>query len=241
MGKYKKPPVDEAIFDIRVHGASALCKETFQSFLNEAQNYQSGGDICHINIDAQTAQKKEHIIGYKGTRLENSRPSHMVHFMQMGMGSITLKPYHGWDDSYAEAMRLFQLYCRHMKPQAIARVATRFVNRFQFQNTIDPSDYFDLFDQHQPQKKGFLQQMSYQTQHLHEQTLVRTIFDLNINQSTNKTHVILDIDVFLDNLSMTIDNDTSNAGLKALFEKIRNAKNKVFETAITDKLRETFL
>ena len=63
------------------------------------------------------------------------------------------------------------------------------------------------------------------------------IFDGNVNQNNHNVNIIFDIDVFADNLGLSLKDTDS---LENLFHKIRAIKNNIFERSITDKTKRLF-
>ena len=172
----------------------------------------------------------------------------MVNFMQQGFGLVRLQPYCGWDECYEQFVKMFQLYKKYMTPKIVTRLATRFVNRFHFDHDIDLAEYFNTMvqspsrAQHQIPSAvpNQMHQMSYRMLQSHHQALSHTVFDVQTDSNTNNMHIVLDVDVFLENLAIPLDGDRGGAQMGEVFKKIRGLKNELFEATVTDKLRSTF-
>ena len=65
----------------------------------------------------------------------------------------------------------------------------------------------------------------------------RIVFEGKVNQSDQRANIIFDINVFADNLGLSLK-DIDN--LETLFCKMRDIKNNIFEKSITDKTRSLF-
>ena len=229
--KYTNPPIKEAVFDWQIRGDS-FNESLFNEFLKKSEKYTPHGNLQNVNIDAKTLTQNIDIVGYKGISQDQKQ---IILFKKYGFSFSRLEIYNGWEENYKEALRLWNIYCEVMKPQAITRVATRFVNRFQIPNIFsEASMYFNTYIQYDRNISPAWNQMSYRLLLLHDNGIKsHTVFDNNINPSIQNVDVILDIDVFSDS---SLQADTS--GLENIFNQLRQIKNEIFEKSITDEIRK---
>lgn len=229
--KYTKPLIKEAVFDWQIRGDS-FNESLFDEFLKRSGNYTSHGNLQNINIDANTMAQNIDIVGYKGISPDKKQ---IILFKKYGFSFSRLEVYNGWEKNYKEALRLWNIYCEIMNPQAITRVATRFINRFQIPGIFTKASvYFNTHIQYDNNISPAWNQMSYRLLLSHDNGIKsHIVFDNNVNQSIQSVDVVLDIDVFSDSSLK------ANASvLENIFSQLRKIKNEIFEKSITDKIRE---
>ena len=229
--KYTNPAIEEAIFDIRTRSGKALDEQLFNSFLKEFTDYSPQEPLRNINIDTKNMTQQAEITGYRGVSQDQK---HIIQFRKDGLSFIRLKPYNGWDENYKEALRLWAKYCEIMEPVAITRIATRFINNFQIQDT-KLEEYFSTYIQNYNNISPVWNQMSYRLLMSHNNVKSHIVFDSNIDQNTQGVNIVFDIDVFSDGLALSCK-DTPALG--NIFTQLREVKNTIFEKSITDKMRE---
>ena len=233
--KYNNPAIEEALFDLKIRGDQSCNEESFDKFLKKLTGYSKHIPLRNINIDTKTMTQKAEIIGY---RCISEDEKHIVQFRQDGFGFSRLKPYNSWNESYKEALELWKKYCEIIKPTAITRVATRFINDFRFSHIItNPAEYFNTHIQYDHNILPVWNQLSYRLLMSHRNNGIKSliIFDSNVNQPTQNVSIIFDIEVFSDNLALEY---TSQSALENIFSQLRVIKNTIFEKSITDKIRE---
>ena len=124
-----------------------------------------------------------------------------------------------------------------MKPEAITRVAARFINNFQIPHIFTkPEEYFNIYIQYDNSILPAWNQMSYRLLMSHSNGIKsHIIFDSSINQSNQNVNIVFDIDVFSDSLVLL---HTDTLALENIFNQLREVKNTIFEKSITNKVRE---
>lgn len=232
--KYKNPPIEEAVFDLQILKGVSFDKNLFDTFLGKSENYTFHGNLQNINIDAKTMSQKIDTFGYRAISKDKKQ---IVQFKKSGFSFNRLRVYNGWEKNYKEALRLWNIYCEIMKPQAITRVATRFINRFQIPDIFtEVSTYFKTYIQYNKDISPAWNQMSYRLLLSHNNGIKSHIVldnKVNTNPTDQTVDVVFDIDVFSDSLSTKIDNSV----LENTFNQLREVKNKIFEESITDEIR----
>jgi uncharacterized protein (TIGR04255 family) len=135
-----KAPIVEGLIDIRVKPAdgfepvgllaiSDLIKEQYPSS-KEALRLQASLQFKEGQSPEQSLVTEK--VGYRYDSIDGK------HVLQVQHGGFTvsrLKPYDTWESLLAETKRLWTLYVAIAKPQAITRVATRFINRIELSVT----------------------------------------------------------------------------------------------------------
>ena len=51
---YRRPPIEEAVFDLKIRGSNSFNEDLFKEFLRRNQNYAFQGKVQNVNIDTQT-------------------------------------------------------------------------------------------------------------------------------------------------------------------------------------------
>ena len=109
-----------------------------------------------------------------------------------------------------------------MNPQAITRVATRFINRFQIPDIFTKASmYFNTHIQYNKDISPAWNQMSYRLLLSHDNGIKsHIIFDNSVNQGIQNVDVVFDIDVFSDTLLQT-----NTLALENIFNQLRKLNN----------------
>ena len=233
--KYTNPPIKEAVFDFQVRGGNPFSQEAYQQFLNKSAGYTVAGKVQDINVSAEPEPiAKAELTGYRCAKEENTQ---IAQFKKTGFSFSRLTPYIGWDKSYEEVMRLWQIYCDIREPQTITRLAVRFINQFQISDIFtDPSKYFKGYVQYDKDISPIWNQISYKLLLSHNQGIKSCIIsDALVNPHNSSVNVLLDIDVFSDGLALPAKEISR---VENIFKALREIKNTVFEKSITDKTRE---
>lgn len=131
----KNPPITEAIIDIRVDLPSDITADTLsalahsyrQDFPDIRERRQIKGELKMGPGTAAEARTQD--LGVDGFFLRSTDKLNIVQFRMDGMTINRLAPYQGWGALLASAQKSFAAYSAAMKPLAIKRVATRFINR----------------------------------------------------------------------------------------------------------------
>lgn len=230
--QYSKPPIKEAIFDLQTRHEKVFNQELFKTFLKEAPEYSNYEPLRNININAEEMTKQVEIIGYRCISKDKKQ---IVQFKKTGFSFIRLEVYDGWDKNYKETLKLFKKYCETVKLTAITRVGLRFINKFKIPIFTKPEEYFKNYIQYDKSISSVWNQMSHRMLLSHNTIKSHIIFDSVVNNPNQVVDVLLDIDVFSDNLGVS---PSEASILENTFNQLREIKNDIFEKSITDKIRE---
>lgn len=239
---YPNAPITEAVLDIRVTprdgldaselGAmTALLRDTYPQ---SEDQYELQGQV---QLPAPTAapnwaSKKMGIVGRGSARTYQAQVQ--------GVSVSKLKPYSKWSEFKAEAQRVWRIYKGVAKPLTIQRLATRYINRIDIPHQGRPiklENYFQAYiemsdDLDQPMSNFFFQ--------VH---IPQKDFDglcvLNVGglppSAAGVASILLDIDIF--KLGAVPQTDEE---MWSFFDILRERKNRIFESCITDRCRELF-
>lgn len=240
----KKAPISEAVIDLRV----AL---TTVADVNEIARYVRVNEPAYSrkkdlwlyegrlefkpDEDPITSQRKEH----RGLRFETEDEKYVVQFRRDGFTFSRLAPYTNWETVFAEARRLWGRYVEVMSPEAVTRVAVRFINRLSLPLPLSLQEYLmcapTVPDDVPGVASGFVTQITL----LHEETGISMRITQKSEKSLEpgKTAILLDNDVFkVDEDGFGTDIDT----LAGTFEQMRDLKNTIFFNSITEKTAEIY-
>jgi uncharacterized protein (TIGR04255 family) len=241
--KYQNPAIIEAIIDIRV----------------EARREPSLKELERIwgKVKDRYGQKKPRISGQFEFGLGEvagvpkasaSSAAQQIGFdfkssgewlFQVTTGGCTfnqLGNYTGWDRFFAEAQELWPKYAKEVKVKRFTRLAVRYINRFDILAArVELKDYFRTGPEVSPDLPqdlaGFFMQTllplpQYESQVIINQTIAPPA-------KPGCTSVVLDLD-----LACTENLGETEEQMWAVFGRLREAKNNVFEACITDRIRE---
>lgn len=249
METYPRAPISEAVLDIQVRTSTPLVQEVFVNLaasLSLEYPQSSVMNLSHVLVNVAQAPAESaapsvsHSITVSGLRLLRPENDRVLMIQPRVMTFSHLPPYTNWETFQAEGRRLWESYVSFVNPEAVTRVALRYINRIDIpRTTFETSDYFQLFleiPKSIPQDLSafFLQLQMPQTDLSQDMTAVINFTPTGPRAPEHQT-MVLDIDVFV-----TRELSTSVNELFDLFDIIRKRKNKIFEACITDKTRELF-
>ena len=245
--RFPNAPITEALLDIRVKlpAQTDLAKlATFHDAIK--QKYPSKHERMawrgHIEIQASpVAQVSQSAAGgpdgYSFTSIDGRQ---VVQARLDGFTFSRLKPYDKWEALRDEARELWQHYVRITSPEAVTRVALRYINRIEIPLPIrDFKDYIlttpeiapDL-----PQGLGsFFMRLVIPDPKAQAVAIVTETVE-PIDESSNRLPLIFDIDVF----RMAAFN-VQDKSLWETLEQLHDLKNDIFFKSITPKAKELFL
>lgn len=239
--RYKKPPITEAIIDLRVElppdfSISGLkeAHEGQEATYPTIQERHAAFGQMQIGPQVSATASSQHI-GY----LFRSGDSKQIYQARLdGFTMSRLAPYESWNALRDEARRLWDIYRTVTKPAKVTRLALRYINRIDIPIPHqDFKDYLRTVPEVSPDLpqglSGYFMQLTIPLEDIKSLALINeTIIE---PASQNAVSVVLDIDIF-----RTADLPTDEEGIWAFFEELRARKNQVFEACITDRARELF-
>lgn len=238
---YKKPPITEAIIDLRVE----LPPEVG---LAELKNAHSGEEAAYPTIEPRHVAFGQMQIG---PQVSASAGSQQIGYLFCsgdrkqiyqarldGFAMSRLAPYESWNALRNEARRLWEVYRSVANPSKLTRLAVRYINRINIPLPLsDFKDYLrtvpEVSADLPQQLAGYFMQLVIPQEDIKSLALINeTIIEPT---SQNVVSVVLDIDIF-----RTTDIPSNEKDIWACFEELRLRKNEVFEACITPKARELF-
>jgi uncharacterized protein (TIGR04255 family) len=237
--KYSNSPIVEAVFDIQVQGLEGLTQEDiekihFQFEKKYPQKKKTLNILGNIEVKNGIEISNETQTKFKGLIFSNKKNDRQVQFRIDGFTLNFLSPYSEWDDFYSEALSLWEIYYRNLKPNKINRIALRYINKI---NIPLPFDSFQEYITNMPPipksmpqlYNGFFMQIQVPCQDNNYSAVITETIE---TPTEIMVPFILDIDVFKE-----INNDFEFND----FNYMRSMKNLIFEDFITDKTRKLFI
>lgn len=238
----KNAPIVEALIDFRVRTPEGFDVKSLLALhepmqdrfpvRKEARRFQSEFQISEDEGAAHSS--KVRFVGY---RFETADASKVWQVQDEGFTLSHLKPYDRWETLVAEAKELWKLYADVVKPLAITRVATRFINRIELPaEGLDFDDYLTVPPRIPPAlPQMFVEFVSRVV--VPEPTLDALIVIAQalepMNPMTNTLPVLIDIDAFKE-AAFDINGDEH----WEVLSQLRTLKNDAFFSSITTKTVE---
>lgn len=239
--KLAKPPITEALVDIRVTGK--VGPEAFEPLTAQLRDrypivepHEKGEATFRFEAGKFSADARG--LGLQGYFLRSAQKDRLAQFRVDGFTFNVLGGYSSADDMLAEALPLWGLYREAARPQAVVRVAMRYINTLSL--PWAEGDDFARFLRAGPSVPGELpQQVSeFLTRfavHFAESKVVGIVTQrMGFPEEPGTTRVVIDVDVFRE-----VDLEPS-ADLDAVFAELRRNKNDIFFSLITEDAVELF-
>ena len=238
-------PITEAIIDFRVKLPSEFKVEAFLELKNTIGDRFPKVEerkLFSSQFGFKKGKPQPPSAEYHGVQGFFFRPEDDKKVAQFRIDGFTyslLKPYTHWEEMFGEARELWEMYRGIAQPEAVTRLAVRYVNHINIPLPIDDlSDYFTA-----PPKipdnipgiiSGFLSKVVVYDQEMDVATNIVQALEKSIKPDKHIT-VVLDIDSF-----KTGDFNVSNDKIWETFANLHNKKNQMFFSSITDETARLF-
>lgn len=243
---YARPPITEAVIAItfdELIGAADLA-DVQTKFAQHYPNAQRvAGLNVHVNIEvgpdnrqhARTAVDEQ-----PGYRRATADLTEILVMMPPCFIVSQLAPYPGWDAFIERFSRDWRVWKRHMHHRSIKQIGVRYINRLDIPTSgLDfvPIDDFLNVSPRMPDMLGPVSAFGAQAR--------VDLPDIGCNLALNSGAIPSPM---LETASFLIDLDITTAGtppqsdedIHALLDRVRGAKNAIFEACITDQARALF-
>lgn len=242
---YGRAPITEAVIDLRVEAHSVALEGITALATDLRQQFPTQSPIVHGQFSVALSQGDEKGIRLKrdgdkevGIRLTNKDSARVLQITKSGFTYSHLPPYSSWAKFSSEATVLWKKYVEAARPSKVVRCALRFINKIDMEgSTVEPSDYFHLYP-HIPSDissdmTGMFMQLRMPQDDIDAEAIINsTLVD---SGRENVISVLLDFDVF-----QSRERDPSDPGLWEALEKIRQRKNMLFNSCLTDRAKEQY-
>lgn len=236
---YKNAPIREAVLDIKVIGLNDRTFEDFNQLFETIKNqYPNKRRIntlqgSFVIKDNNTKTDEEIVSGFHGVIFSSEKQNRQVQFRKDGFTYNFLSPYTNWNDLKGESQKLWELFLNKFPEIKVERMALRYINRVVIPRPFDHIE--DFITNVPPIPKGlpqiyntFFSQIEIPCNRDGYVALINSTIE---TPTPKEVPFILDIDIYKGVKENFNFND---------FDYIREVKNAIFESCITDKARELF-
>ena len=233
---YPKAPIIESLLDLHVLPSEVFDKSVYDAIKKDLSKDFQAKYIEEMRLELQFGddQKKNSQMQKKiGIRLESDDGRYVIQAKENGYSFSIINYYDRWESFSKEAYKYWNIYKRHFKPQKVTRQAVRYINRIDIpEASFELKKYFKVYphlfdDKINVDVAGFFVQAQIPQKEGGVANITQTVTQ---PVKPGCTSVILDIDVF-DNKHFK----PSSKELKSRIAMLREQKNFIFRSSITDK------
>ncbi|MFN7412468.1 MAG: TIGR04255 family protein [Dolichospermum sp.] len=236
---YSHAPITEAVINIQAQLSPKVKLDVlWQMYSNIQTEYPKCEDVFILQgqmIVAATVESTatQSQIGY---RVLSSDQKHIIEMRLDGFSFSRLAPYDCWENFRDEAQRLWSIYQSLTYPQAITRLAIRYINRLDIPLPVgDLQEYLRTFPEvsgNLPQGlSGYFMQLQIPQDNLGAMLVINQAI---VTPPTEEVvSILLDLDLFVE---QNIANN--ELGIWELLEQMHTQNNQAFEACITERTRE---
>ena len=243
---YPHPPVQEAILDILVTVPTGLDLLALAEFGNQISDQYPNRRPRHslvgqmkFNVEDVTQNAASAVAKQAGYIYRTNGNERAVQGRLDGFTYNRLPTYEGWDSFIGEAKSLWSIYSKIIKPLAITSISLRYINRILAPLPIkDFRDYCVLFPALPTAMPSALNQffMSFNGVAKNAPGATSTI-NVTFLPAIENGMLPLIVDV---SVAKPIRGEISDADLWIAFSSLREEKNLLFESSITEQARNLF-
>ena len=241
---YARPPITEAVIEVAF--TSALNKKDLVKLSKKYQSHYPKEDSVsnfEVEVNVRGVELDETTAKLKNQRLGHRRSSEdMCQLLVLWPKTLTiaqLAPYDGWATFYQRFNRDWRTLKSTVAQREIERIGIRYINRIDIpvsSPVIEHEEFLNIF----PKLPDMLQPMN--AFNIQAQVYLQDIdCQLRINSAAVPSPLIDHASFVVDLDFLRVQNVPQNdRALQNLLNTIRNKKNEVFESLITDKARALF-
>ncbi len=237
-------PITEALFDIRVKANSkfepsefSILKTKLKDQYPEVQETFSKSFQFKIEPrdDVKTEVKHHGIHGYL---FKSEEEKQIVQYRIDGFTLNKLKPYTNWKSLLPQVIEYWNLYNEIAKPEAITRIAVRYINHIPIHlDHVNFDDYLSFAPKVPDNLPQSISNFFYRVTILDENHRIAAHVIQTYKRLPNSQgiQIILDIDAH-----KNIQEEYNNEQIISTFDQLREFKNMIFFNYITDKTKDLF-
>jgi len=245
---YSRPPVREALIDIRINPLpssqlkllESLQEELGPNYLNKKKQQRWEGFLQwqEESVSAKTFQ------GVRGYRFENSDGTRIVQYQLDGFACNFIKPdpkapWAGWPALRKEARRAWELYANAVGVTETTGFSVRYINQIVVPTApIELSDYLTTppdVPKNFPYQ-GFIDWLSSVKVVIDDLNAVAIITQAPAEEPRpDSVKILLDIDI-VRRIKAPLDTEV----MWTTLDRFRDIKNTIFEKSLKDKAKELF-
>lgn len=237
---YANAPIAEAVIEIRVslpeqfavQDLLVVC-EREQDAYPTRENLMTMEGMVTFGEQSGAAARQRHT-GYVCSSADSRQ---VFHVSADGFAFIRLPPYERWEPFSGEARRLWNVFAGNSRPLSANRIGVRFINRLSLTRpAVDLKDYLKVFPEISSDMKNqrlteYFMQLKIPQDDIDSMAIINQM--LHRTDDSENVEILLDIDLFQE-VDVTPDEDT----IWSILEGMHIRKNEIFESCITDRIRE---
>ncbi len=235
----RNPPIREAILDVRVVTQATVSPEALktapaalQAKYPLVEEFNAFETIFGLGPDLAPPQQRS--LGVTGYWFRSQDQKTTVQFRTDGFTYNRLAPYTGWDSILPAALDAWCAYAEITRPAAAIRVAVRYIN--QILGPAEGEEFEDFLTTPPAVPAGAPQGIGAFLSRVElgeADGATRVALMLATDQPTEQgqARIVVDIDAFV-----TGDIGTTRQDLESVWNRLRHLKNRVFFSAITERV-----
>ncbi len=241
---YVRPPITEAVIELRF--GEAASEENLAKFARAVDrvypNSETGFQVT-VRVETSKDGRAPQVTPdqkFDGYKLTGQDASDVILVKTTAISTVRLAPYQGWDQLIEKTKNNYASLKKVVGYRNLSRIATRYINRIdipkQDRESIRTEDYV-LLEPRVPETVKLLNSFTVQFVGPVKDSDVQAIVNAGTVASPLIDHysLLLDIDLFKEqNISQ------KEADLWQYLTELRDLKDKIFESFITDQARELF-
>jgi uncharacterized protein (TIGR04255 family) len=236
---YARAPIVEAVFDVRF--SEVLSERDMERLKDRLKSrYPTVEDRKNIKIEVK-ADKVITTSNPAGYKMTASNAMDVILIQTNDLGSARLAPYQTWEDFIGVARENYEVFTKIVGRKTLTRVATRFVNRFDIPTEeIEGHDVAEWISTSIVLPESLTKAIgpySFAVNFIHQNTGTKVLIQSGIIAPALLKHVSINLDI---DVSVDTDISAHKDEIVKIAPRLREAKNSVFESLITDKLRAKF-
>ena len=240
----RNAPITEALFDIRVKMRSGFdlghfshLKAALADRFPKVEERRGGQFTLRFPPDPDSPPAFQEL-GLQGYFFKNASEDVIVQFRGDGFTLNKLKPYSSWDELLPAALDLWGLYQATSSPEAVTRLALRYINHIALPyERVDFDQFFTAAPQVPPELPQLLRGFLYRVTIVNPEAelAAHVVQALEPAVPQPGVTVILDIDSFRD-----VDLLPSDRQIEDHFKELHEFKNMVFFSYLTEETIRLF-
>jgi uncharacterized protein (TIGR04255 family) len=237
--RYPRPPITEAVIELRFEGALSA-REMTRARDKFKREFPTIEERKTVEIQILPSDVK-HIATPAGFKMTAKNAVDVFLINPSTVGTSRLAPYETWEALIQQARENFDVFTKLLGRKKITRIGARYLNRFDIPNKMivgrELTEFLRLGISVPNEIAKVTGAFSLAINAFEVSTGSKLLIQSAIVPPAllDHTSITLDVDAFLDEeIPQRIDEMWDKASV------LRTAKNSVFEHSITDKLRELF-
>ena len=236
----RNAPIAEAIIDLRVPRLEHVTAAAFSNLeASIGEQYAKKSPIRlfqgYFGVDNGRLVEPSQSQLDLGWRYQTEHE--VAQFRVDGFTFSKLERYTTWEQVFAEAYRLWEIYRRLAAPAQVSRVAVRYINRMQLTGMVDIGQYLEappVLPAPIPQRlREFLTRVYIDDDRTNNSAVIVQALEPPVDPNT--ASILLDIDAF-----RQVSLQPDDPSLPEIFEQLRKLKNDIFYASITETTAEMY-